>query len=298
MARIIPVRRRPATIGLRRLTVREAWETYAATRSTPPEARDRSVWRRFIEPAFANRPIAELTTGELERWLAAQLSSHGVRRPARVPLAGDRDRRRRAQDTANRRFNLLRAILNSAYRKEPDRVPNADAWRRVRAFQRVDRPRTRVLTAVQCRCVIGCLPPALGALALAALYTGCRLGELQALRVADIGMDRVRIEHSKSGRARCIPLSGEGAAFFAERIMARPPETSVFEPLSRIYISRGMRAACAAAAITPPATFHDLRRSYGSLLLISDVVRPARRTTAGAHRPPASMSRRRDARRR
>ncbi|MGH8258600.1 MAG: tyrosine-type recombinase/integrase, partial [Steroidobacteraceae bacterium] len=35
------------------------------------------------------------------------------------------------------------------------------------------------------------------------------------------------------------------------------------------YISRGMRAACAAAAITPPAKFHDLRRSYGSLLLNS-----------------------------
>jgi integrase len=30
-----------------------------------------------------------------------------------------------------------------------------------------------------------------------------------------------------------------------------------------------MRAACAAAKIEPPAVFHDLRRSYGSLLLNS-----------------------------
>jgi integrase len=32
-----------------------------------------------------------------------------------------------------------------------------------------------------------------------------------------------------------------------------------------------MRAACTAAAISPPATFRDLRRSYGSLLLNSRV---------------------------
>jgi len=30
-----------------------------------------------------------------------------------------------------------------------------------------------------------------------------------------------------------------------------------------------MRAACVVAKISPPATFHDLRRSYGSLLLNS-----------------------------
>jgi integrase len=35
----------------------------------------------------------------------------------------------------------------------------------------------------------------------------------------------------------------------------------------RVGISRAMRAACTAAKISPPATFHDLRRSYGSLML-------------------------------
>ncbi len=247
--------------------MREAWEDYAATRATLPDVRDHSIWRRFIAPTLANRPVAHLTTGELERWLAVQLTTHGVRRPAAAPAVDEWERRRRAQDTANRRLNLLRAILNSAYRKDPDRVPNADAWRRVRAFQRVDRPRTRVLAAAECHRLLTCLPADLRALALGALYTGCRLGELQALRVCDTSEGRVHVQRSKSGRTRYIPLSSAGAIFFAGLVGSRSADARVFEPASRIGISRGMRAACAAAGIMPAARFHDLRRTYGSLLL-------------------------------
>jgi integrase len=39
------------------------------------------------------------------------------------------------------------------------------------------------------------------------------------------------------------------------------------EEWRRIQVSRAMRRACATAKIAPPAVFHDLRRSYGSLLL-------------------------------
>jgi integrase len=250
------------------LTVGEAWQNYAATRASPPDARDRSIWRRFISPTLAHRPVAALTTGELERWLAAQICTHGVRRQAQDG-ALDREARRRAQYTANRRFNLLRAILNSAYRKDPDRVPSAGAWLRVRAFQRVDRPRTRVLTAVECGRLLAVLPAALRQLALGALYTGCRLGELLELRVGDVMADRIHVQHSKSGRPRFVPLNGEGTAFFTAATDARPAEARLYEPVSRIAIARGMRTGCAAAAIAPPATFHDLRRSYGSLLLDS-----------------------------
>jgi hypothetical protein len=52
-------------------------------------------------------------------------------------------KRRRAQATANRYLNVLKAILNSAFRKDPARVPSDAAWRRVRAFPKADQPRTR-----------------------------------------------------------------------------------------------------------------------------------------------------------
>ena len=38
-------------------------------------------------------------------------------------------------------------------------------------------------------------------------------------------------------------------------------------PWYRMQASRYMRDACTAAKIEPPATFHDLRRSYASLLI-------------------------------
>jgi len=275
----MPVIRRPAQNRSRRgsrpsraryhPTVQQAWEEYAATRQAPPDARDRAIWRRFIQPALSERPVAALTTAELERWLAAQVCSSGARRQRPAPALADRERRRRAQNTANRRFNLLRAILNSAYRKDPFEVPSAEAWRRVRMFHRVERPRTRVLEGAQCRALLAVLAPALRALAQAALQTGCRLGELQSLRVEDICDARVHIRDSKSSHARFVPLSTAGTLFFMQLIRDRPNEVLLFEPLSRIAVSRGMRAACRTIGIEPPATFHDLRRTYGSILLNS-----------------------------
>jgi integrase len=249
--------------------VQQAWEEYAATRQTPPDERERAIWRRFIQPTLGKRAVARLTTSELERWLVRQLASFGARRPKGPVTLDEREWRRRAQYTANRRFNLLRGILNSAYRKDPQSVPSGEAWRRVRMFRRVERPRTRVLEQAQCQRLLAVLPPGLRALAHAALHTGCRLGELQMLRVADLSGGRVHVRHAKSGRARFVPLSTSGNAFFAGLTHDHPTDALVFEPVSRISVSRGMRAACKASGIEPPATFHDLRRTYGSLLLNS-----------------------------
>jgi integrase len=238
-------------------TLAQAAEAYFDTRSaiTP---HDRFTWMTFIEPKLGDRPIAELTTGEIEAWLAAQ-----------VPTTDDREARRAAQATANRRFTVLRAILNSAYRKDPARVPSADAWRRVRPFQKVDRPRTRTLTAVEARALLKVLPPDLGCLARASLYTGLRLGEVLALTTTDLANNAVRVEHSKSGRPRSVPLTSEGATFFEQCAKGKNDGDRLFKPISPVSVSRGMRAACQAAEVHPPATFHDLRRSYGSLLLNS-----------------------------
>ena len=51
--------------------------------------------------------------------------------------------------------------------------------------------------------------------------------------------------------------------------LSSAPWQLLFEPVSRINVSWGIQAACTATKIAPVATFHDLRRSYGSLLLNS-----------------------------
>jgi integrase len=246
---------RPTVTKPTKLTLAQAAESYFATRSaTTPH--DHFTWKTFIEPKLGNRSVAELTTDDIEKWLAAQ-----------VPKTDDREQRRKAQATANRRFTVLRAILNSAYRKDPARVPSADAWRRVRGFAKADRARTRTATADEAKRLLAVLKPPLSHLAQGSLLAGLRLGELEALKVGDVGTDFLRVAPGKSGTGRTVPLNAEGQAFFGKLAAERPADELLFERMGRVRITRHMQAASKEAGLEPPVVFHDLRRSYGSLLL-------------------------------
>lgn len=267
---------RPTVTRPAKLTVAKAAEAYFDTRQGD-SAQDRITFKTFIEEQLGDRGVADLTTGDLEKWLAHH-----------VPKTEDREKRRAAQATANRRWTVLRAILNSAYRKDASRVPSADAWRRVRPFQKVDRPRTRTLTAAEAKRLLDALPGDLRALARGSLYTGARLSELVRLRISDVDESQVSIRNSKGRPSRQVPLSPEGVEFFTQAMTGLQDDAAIFPPTadqwSRVAVSRAMRTACgwkfdqktkkwayeeARAKINPPATFHDLRRSYGSLLLNS-----------------------------
>jgi integrase len=97
--------------------------------------------------------------------------------------------------------------------------------------------------------------------------TGLRFGELAALQTGDMSKSDIRVRHSKSGKSRTVPLTGEGAKFFAKMIEGKAPHTLVFAPITRTHVARLMHKACTEADLSPPAVFHDLRRSYGGLLL-------------------------------
>ncbi|MGH8317609.1 MAG: tyrosine-type recombinase/integrase [Steroidobacteraceae bacterium] len=73
-------------------------------------------------------------------------------------------------------------------------------------------------------------------------------------------------------RAARIPLSREGSEFFDETTAGRAGDELVFprhdgQPWKRMDASRYMARASVTAKIPPAATFHDLRRSYASLLI-------------------------------
>jgi len=255
---------RPTLTRPGKVTLAQAADAYFETR-TAMTPHDKLTWLTFVSrTSLASKPVSEITTGDLEKWLASQ-----------VPPTEDREKRRAAQATANRRWSVLRAILNSAFRKDPARVPSDGAWRRVRPFAKADRPRTRTLTTEECKQLLSKLQGPLHAMAQGALYTGLRLGELEALQAGDVGPDFVRVRNSKSGKPRTVPLNGEGAEFFAELVKDKAREELVFDRLYRVAVSRQMKAACEAAEISPPAVFHDLRRTYGSLLLNEHVASDA-----------------------
>jgi hypothetical protein len=138
---------RPTITRPGKYTVAEASESYFAQRQGGAAA-DRITYRTFISPVFGERASAEITTTEIERWRAHQV----VEKPSRHDDEVDpRELLRAAQATANRRFAVPRAILNHAFRTEPNSVPTDSAWRRVKPFKNVDRARDRTGLARQAR---------------------------------------------------------------------------------------------------------------------------------------------------
>jgi len=157
-------------------TVGEALEDYFRYRTARSPSlsvqTDKSRARAHIDDELRARPVAKLTTGELETWYHAMVRD-----------TNDRELQRRAQATADRVRRLFFAVLNHAYRNRHDAVPSADAWRAVRTFRNFDRPRRRFISVEEAKRLLNAMPPDFRSLARGALYTGLRWGELLALRV-------------------------------------------------------------------------------------------------------------------
>lgn len=254
---------RPTAHASAPYTVSEALDDYFAHRDakspSPSADRDRSKAKAVIIPKLGEKKVAALTTRELLRW-----------RDGLVQASEDREAMRRAQATANRNWTVLRAALNHAY--ATGKAPLDQAWRSIRPFRNVDRPRTRFLSVAESKRILNAMPAEFRRLARGSLYIGLRLGELLALRVADVADGQVHVRHSKTGRPRVVPLSEEGGEFFDEVTSGRAGDDLVFprhdgQLWRRMDASRYMARASIAAKIRPAATFHDLRRSYASLLI-------------------------------
>jgi len=186
-------------------------------------------------------------------------------------VAEQADLLRRKQATANRIFNSLRACLNHAWRD--GKVASDHAWRRVPAFRNVETPLIRFLTSEEALRLVNASDPEFRPLVRAALLTGCRYGELCALKAGDFDRENqtLGIRHSKSGRPRHVYLTGEGTEFFEDLTLGRPREALMFvhadgSAWGSSHQHRPMREACLHAEIDPPVSFHILRHSYASLL--------------------------------
>ncbi len=228
----------------------------------------------FILPALGKVKLAALTPDRLRRWrddlvnMPARLRSPADQQRHRdMPSSDDELRARRA--TVNRHWNTLRAILNRAFRE--GRVDSDLAWRKVEPFKSVDAARLRYLTVAEAQRLINAADPEFRPLVQAALQTGCRLGELQRLQVADFNphAGAVAIRQSKSGKARHAILTDEGTSLFAQLCAGRRGD----EPLLRYRKSpqRAMADACDRGKVTPRISFHILRHTWASLAIMAGV---------------------------
>ncbi|MDQ6703763.1 MAG: site-specific integrase, partial [Pseudomonadota bacterium] len=223
--------------------------------------------RFHILPGLGAILVADLTRDTISKWLT------GMAGKANDGHSGQ-DAIRANRASANRVLTILRAALNQAFRDgnaETD-VP----WRTVKPFHGVDAPRLRYFTKDEVTRLLNAAQDAFRDLVKAALFTGCRYGELGRLRASDFNPDSgtIFIGQSKSGKARHVVLADEGRRFFATLTAGRPGDAlllihadgSAWGPSHQI---RWMALACEAARITPPAGFHILRHTHASHLVMN-----------------------------
>lgn len=238
-----------------------------------------------IVPTLGTLPVARLTRDKVRAWHVA-LAAAPFRNRAAQPTDADGTRRRKA--SANRVLTALKAACNHA-RTEGRIAAADDAWRLVKPFGKTDVPKVRYMTDAEAvRLVNGCQRD-FRDLVTAALLTGCRYGELTAVRAGDLdsqaGTLHIPSSNSKSGKARHVILTDEGRAFFGRMALSKQADRLLFTRnavekqatrtmpavLRRVEWKqsdqfRAIAAACTAARIEPAISFHVLRHTYATRL--------------------------------
>jgi integrase len=265
------------------VTVGEAMDEYLTflehNRKSGADARYRD--RAFIRPVLGDVEVAKLTADQLRKWMTDMAKT-----PARVRTReglkqqyaslNSADAKRARKVTVNRTLVTLKAALNMAWRE--GRVASNAEWSRVAPFENVNTARIRYLSIGEARRLLNACDPDFRLLVQAALQTGARLGELVALQVHDFNPDAgtLAIRQSKSGKARHVVLTEEGAAVFKQLCTGRAGHDTMLlradgRPWGRAQQSPLMAASCSRAKITPAINFHGLRHTWSSLAVMAGV---------------------------
>jgi integrase len=264
-------------------TVTEAADEYLSWmrihRRSPGSAE--SVFRAHIYNEFKNVRIDDLTPTRIRRWhenlakAPARLRSCAYR-PANVRQATTDEMRRSRKATANRVLTNLKAALNHCWRE--GLIASDAAWRSVRPFHGVEAPRIRFLSKEQSAQLVSSCDAAFRPMVQAALLTGCRYGELAEAKAEHFNalQGTLYIPRSKSGKSRDVVLGPEGRRFFEQIVRLKPagspmlprPDGQQWKPSQQ---NRYVMNACKKAEIAPVISFHILRHTYASLMVMEGV---------------------------
>jgi integrase len=224
----------------------------------------------FVLPDLGEILVDEISAATIRSW-HAKLSTMAPLIPKtkgskrRAIDLNDPDQARRRKVSANRCLGILKAALNLAFR-EGHAASDAE-WRRVAAFKKVERSRTRYLSFAEVERLLNACALDFRVLVRGALETGMRYGELTRLKVADYNIDAgvIRVAFSKDGNERHVILSDDGQKFFAELVAGRAGGDLMFgRKWNTSQQVRRMRLVCKRAGIEPHVGFHQLRHTWAS----------------------------------
>lgn len=232
--------------------------------------------KRHIAPKLGKYTVQDLTPTQLEKWLNTVASSPRRNRGGAIedsdPDTWTDDYIRRRRSTANRVLTILKAALNHAWHR--DLVTDASAWQKVKPYPNVDAPRITFLLEKKAQDLVAAASDDFRPIVQAALFTGCRYGELAALECEDFDVHNncIHLRETKTGKPRTTPLSKAGLEFFVRQVKGKKQSDKIFTHedgtvWAKSHQTRPMREACAEAEIDPPVGFHALRHTYATLLL-------------------------------
>ncbi|MGB9153708.1 MAG: site-specific integrase [Alphaproteobacteria bacterium] len=240
-----------------------------------------------ITPVLGKVDVARLNTKKIADWHHNMATSEAMlrtgksaaNRNTRPHAADDPDAVRRRRATANRVLTILKAALNYAWKE--GKIASDSPWRRVKPFRNVDAPVVRYLTEDQCNRLINACSSDFRPIVQGALLTGCRYGELAALKGSDFNPDSgtVTVRISKSGKVRHVVLTDEGKKFFKAVTINKQGDDLIFTRGENLiwaasHQKRPLAEACKHAKIKPAVSFHILRHTHGSMLAMKGVPMP------------------------
>jgi integrase len=244
-------------------------------------------FEKWLDWAMTHKPRGRMKDGkQAAAAKRARLIKRGIKVGQLAEIsAAERARRRKA--TLNRVINYMLGCFNRAV--DQGRVPSGDAWQHLKKFKGADSARTARLMTPEATRLLNSCPPDFRHLVEAALLTGCRYGELANLRARDFESRTVTrsgaktgteaeqhgtvfVAESKAAKPRRVPLTAEGVKFFEALSAGKAPDDLLLTKVDgtawgKSEQFRRIRAACAAAKIIPPISFHALRHTTASLLV-------------------------------
>jgi integrase len=236
-----------------------------------------SLINYHIVPKLASLP-AKAFTSEVARLFIRDVLETPPRRGNQPPpdykLSLDQlnaEELRKRKKTANSCLVILRVALRMAW--EAGKLESERPWRLIKLFPRTTAARNLHLSRAECQRLLAHCRPDVGRLVLAALYTGCRMGELLEMRCNHVGRDGygVYVPPQKTWRPRFVFLPDEGMIWFLKLIEGRRPDDFVFlndntgrrmGPSNKLF-----RKALIEAELPVDFTFHGLRHTYASQLV-------------------------------
>jgi integrase len=227
---------------------------------------------------IGNVMVSELTPAVLKNWQSAIATTAPTGRGGK-PLAGwepTQENLRKRKDTANRVRTVLIAALNWGYVHEL--IADDTAWRKTKPFNAVDQPIIQFVGADDCVRLLNACGGDFRQLVRAGLLTGARYGELIALKVGDVHLDKrfIQIVEAKGGKPRTITLNQEGIKFFDGMTQGKDHDDLVFtredgKAWGKSHQTRRFADALKRAGLSSDFSFHDLRHSYASMLIQAGV---------------------------